>query len=102
MKYLIIGALSTSFTVFGIALVYGISHTLNFGALGGVAAQFGSKFSTATSAPFRSATSSGCLAIPPNLHQTVLRAAPELPRSLAVVPLIRDHRYYGETPMRVR
>jgi NADH-quinone oxidoreductase subunit N len=42
VKYLIIGALSTSFTVFGIALVYGISHTLNFGALGGVAAQFGS------------------------------------------------------------
>ena len=31
VKYLIIGALSTAFTVFGIALVYGISHTLNFG-----------------------------------------------------------------------
>jgi NADH-quinone oxidoreductase subunit N len=41
VKYLIIGALSTSFTVFGIALVYGISHTLNFGVLGAVAAQFG-------------------------------------------------------------
>jgi len=40
--------------------------------------------------------------IPPNLHQTVLRAAPEPPRSLAVVPLIGDKRYYGETPMRVR
>ncbi len=41
VKYLIIGALSTSFTVFGIALVFGISHTLNFAALSGVAAQFG-------------------------------------------------------------
>jgi len=30
VKYLIIGALSTSFTVFGIALVYGISGTLSF------------------------------------------------------------------------
>jgi NADH-quinone oxidoreductase subunit N len=40
VKYLIIGALSTSFTVFGIALVYGLSHTLNFGQLSGVAAQF--------------------------------------------------------------
>ena len=34
VKYLIIGALSTAFTVFGIALVYGISHTLNFGRVG--------------------------------------------------------------------
>jgi NADH-quinone oxidoreductase subunit N len=42
VKYLIIGALSTSFTVFGIALVYGMSHTLNFGQLSLVAAQFGS------------------------------------------------------------
>jgi NADH-quinone oxidoreductase subunit N len=33
VKYLIIGALSTAFTVFGIALVYGMSHTLNFGQL---------------------------------------------------------------------
>ena len=41
VKYLIIGALSTAFTVFGIALVYGISHTLNFGELSAVAAQFG-------------------------------------------------------------
>jgi NADH-quinone oxidoreductase subunit N len=40
VKYLIIGALSTAFTVYGIALVYGISHTLNFGLLSGVAAQF--------------------------------------------------------------
>jgi len=42
VKYLIIGALSTAFTVYGIALVYGISHTLNFAVLSGVAAQFGS------------------------------------------------------------
>ena len=35
VKYLIIGALSTAFTVFGIALVYGISHTLNFSDLVG-------------------------------------------------------------------
>ncbi len=41
VKYLIIGALSAGFTVFGIALVYGMSHTLNFGALVGMAAQFG-------------------------------------------------------------
>ena len=33
VKYLIIGALSTSFTVFGIAFVYGISGTLDFGQL---------------------------------------------------------------------
>jgi len=33
VKYLIIGALSTSFTVYGIALVYGISHTLDFATL---------------------------------------------------------------------
>jgi NADH-quinone oxidoreductase subunit N len=33
VKYLIIGALSTCFTVFGIALVYGISGKLNFGDL---------------------------------------------------------------------
>ena len=39
VKYLIIGALSTSFTVFGIALVYGISHQLNFGGLAAVAGQ---------------------------------------------------------------
>jgi len=41
VKYLIIGALSTGFTVFGIALVYGISGKLNFGDLSAVAAQFG-------------------------------------------------------------
>jgi NADH-quinone oxidoreductase subunit N len=40
VKYLIIGALSTSFTVFGIALVYGISHQLNFGELAAVAGQY--------------------------------------------------------------
>ncbi|PYJ07874.1 MAG: proton-translocating NADH-quinone oxidoreductase subunit N, partial [Verrucomicrobia bacterium] len=40
VKYLIIGALSTSFTVFGIALVYGISGKLNFGELAAVAAQY--------------------------------------------------------------
>jgi len=40
VKYLILGALSTAFTVFGIALVYGMSHTLNFGQLSLVAAQF--------------------------------------------------------------
>lgn len=37
IKYLIIGALSTGFTVFGIALVYGMSHTLAFGELAVVA-----------------------------------------------------------------
>ena len=40
VKYLIIGALSTAFTVFGIALVYGLSHTLNFGQMSAVAGQF--------------------------------------------------------------
>ena len=40
VKYLILGALSTSFTVFGIALVYGISHQLNFGGLAAVAGQY--------------------------------------------------------------
>ena len=42
VKYLIIGALSTGFTVFGIALVYGISGKLNFGDLAGVTAEIGS------------------------------------------------------------
>jgi NADH-quinone oxidoreductase subunit N len=41
IKYLIIGALSTGFTVFGIALVYGISRKLDFGAIALVAGQFG-------------------------------------------------------------
>jgi NADH-quinone oxidoreductase subunit N len=41
VKYLIIGSLSTSFTVFGIAFVYGLGHTLNFGELARVSAQFG-------------------------------------------------------------
>ena len=40
VKYLVIGALSTAFTVFGIALVYGISRKLEFGALAPVAGQF--------------------------------------------------------------
>jgi NADH-quinone oxidoreductase subunit N len=39
VKYLIIGALSTAFTVFGIALVYGISGKLNFNELAMVAPQ---------------------------------------------------------------
>jgi NADH-quinone oxidoreductase subunit N len=39
VKYLIVGALSTGFTVFGIALVFGMSGTLNFGELAAVAAQ---------------------------------------------------------------
>jgi NADH-quinone oxidoreductase subunit N len=39
VKYLIIGALSTGFTVFGIALVYGISTKLDFAELSAVAAQ---------------------------------------------------------------
>ncbi len=44
VKYLIVGALSTAFTVFGIALVFGTSHTLNFGTLAGVAGQlYGNK-----------------------------------------------------------
>lgn len=41
VKYLIIGALSTGFTVFGIALVYGISGKLDFGELAPVAGQYG-------------------------------------------------------------
>ena len=41
VKYLIIGALSTSFTVFGIALVWGTSGKFNFAELSGVAAQMG-------------------------------------------------------------
>jgi NADH-quinone oxidoreductase subunit N len=40
VKYLVIGALSTSFTVFGIALVYGISRQLDFGQLAAVAGKF--------------------------------------------------------------
>jgi NADH-quinone oxidoreductase subunit N len=42
VKYLIIGALSTGFTVFGIALVAGISGRLDFTELSSVAAQYGS------------------------------------------------------------
>jgi NADH-quinone oxidoreductase subunit N len=40
VKYLIIGALSTGFTVFGIALVSGISRTLDFNELSRVAGQY--------------------------------------------------------------
>jgi NADH-quinone oxidoreductase subunit N len=40
VKYLVIGALSTGFTVFGIALVYGISRKLDFPGLAAVASQF--------------------------------------------------------------
>lgn len=40
VKYLIIGGLSTAFTVFGIALVYGLSGKLDFGELASVAAQY--------------------------------------------------------------
>ncbi len=40
VKYLVIGALSTAFTVFGIALASGVSGKFNFGELSGVAAQF--------------------------------------------------------------
>jgi NADH-quinone oxidoreductase subunit N len=40
VKYLIIGALSTCFTVFGIALVYGVSGKMNFGELAIVAPLF--------------------------------------------------------------
>jgi NADH-quinone oxidoreductase subunit N len=40
VKYLIIGALSTCFTVFGIALVYGISGKMNFGELAIVAPMY--------------------------------------------------------------
>jgi hypothetical protein len=39
---------------------------------------------------------------PPILYPTVPRPAPGLHRSLPVVPLIGDKRYYGETPMRLR
>jgi len=39
VKYLVIGALSTGFTVFGIALVYGISRKLAFNGLSAVADQ---------------------------------------------------------------
>jgi NADH-quinone oxidoreductase subunit N len=42
VKYLIIGALSTAFTVYGIALVYGLGHTLNFTELSSQAAGLGS------------------------------------------------------------
>lgn len=39
VKYLIIGSLSTAFTVFGIALVSGVGRTLNFGELAAKAGQ---------------------------------------------------------------
>jgi len=40
VKYLILGALSSAFMVFGIALVWGTTGTLNFTELAAVAAQF--------------------------------------------------------------
>ena len=40
VKYLILGALSSAFMVFGIALVWGTTGTLNFTQLAAVAAQF--------------------------------------------------------------
>ncbi|HXR47806.1 MAG TPA: NADH-quinone oxidoreductase subunit N [Candidatus Limnocylindrales bacterium] len=40
VKYLILGALSSAFLVFGIALVWGTTGTLNFTELASVAAQF--------------------------------------------------------------
>jgi len=40
VKYLILGALSSAFMVFGIALVFGTTGKLNFTELAGVAAQF--------------------------------------------------------------
>ncbi|HWQ90680.1 MAG TPA: NADH-quinone oxidoreductase subunit N, partial [Clostridia bacterium] len=39
VKYLIIGAVSTGFTVYGIALVYGLSGTFNFNDLAAVSGQ---------------------------------------------------------------
>jgi NADH-quinone oxidoreductase subunit N len=38
LKYLVLGALSTGFTVYGIALVYGTAGTMNFNALAAVSA----------------------------------------------------------------
>jgi NADH-quinone oxidoreductase subunit N len=40
VKYLILGALSSAFLVFGIALVWGTTGKLNFNELAAVAAQF--------------------------------------------------------------
>lgn len=40
VKYLIIGALSTGFTVFGIALLTGVTGQMSFDGLAGVAAEF--------------------------------------------------------------
>jgi NADH-quinone oxidoreductase subunit N len=40
VKYLILGALSSAFLVYGIALVYGLSGRLNFGEVAAVAGQF--------------------------------------------------------------
>jgi NADH-quinone oxidoreductase subunit N len=42
VKYLVIGALSTAFTVFGIALVYGTSRKLDFPGLAAVAGELSS------------------------------------------------------------
>src|ERR1035438_3314751 len=43
-----------------------------------------------------------CPRIPRTLHPTLLGASPEPPGILAVVPLIRDQRYYGEDPASIR
>jgi NADH-quinone oxidoreductase subunit N len=43
VKYLILGALSTAFMVYGITLVYGVSGTLSFGKLTNTAAALGQK-----------------------------------------------------------
>jgi len=51
VKYLIIGALSTAFMVYGIALVYGFSHTLNFTELAGLTTKLGSQLRTALDCP---------------------------------------------------
>jgi NADH:ubiquinone oxidoreductase subunit 2 (subunit N) len=48
---MIIGALSTAFMVYGIALVYGFSHTLNFTELAGLTTKLGSQLRTALDCP---------------------------------------------------
>src|SRR5687767_7898010 len=43
IKYLILGALSTAFTIYGIALVYGVSGTMSFQTLASVSASLSGK-----------------------------------------------------------
>jgi NADH-quinone oxidoreductase subunit N len=43
LKYLVLGALSTGFTVYGIALVYGVTGTMNFGALSEISGDLAGK-----------------------------------------------------------